>query len=66
MMTPVANRPSHCNSAWPAITRLRGIDISVSNPNFSEIALTVNMVLAASDRSPSLPIEAPEAVAIYA
>jgi hypothetical protein len=33
-MAPVANRPSHCNSAWPAITWPRGIEISALKPNF--------------------------------
>ena len=41
IMAPVANMLSHFNSAWAAITLLRGIDISASKPNFSDFRLAV-------------------------
>ena len=65
-MAPVANRPSHCNSAWPSITWPRGIDTSASKPNLSDFNLAMKAASAASGRVPILPITAPLAVTICA
>ena len=65
-MAPVANMPSHFSSVCPAITLLRGIDISASNPNFSDFKLATKAAVSTVGCVPLLPITVPFAVAMCA